>query len=70
MMQQQMQQQNQWISILLKAQTNQQNPHQSQPSNATPLANTTDTTQAQTAQQTALDLDAAAFAPPTHLLPV
>ena len=49
-----MQQQNEWINILLKAQQNQNNP--SKP--ATPPA---DSPQATTQAETAEDLDAAAF---------
>ena len=62
MMQQQMQQQNEWINILLKAQVNQQNPSQPQPSNpALPADMTHPTTHTMTQAKTALDLDAAAF---------
>ena len=54
MMQQQMQQQNEWINILLQAQTNQKNTRQA----ATPLA---DTPQATTQAKTAATLEPAAF---------
>ena len=58
MMQQQMQQQNQWIDILLQAQMNQNNLSQA----TTPPAETTHpTTHPTTHAKTAADLDAAAF---------